>query len=491
MKIDRRFLALIILLVVGYLTQLHLMEVRGEEARRSLIAIEMLERDNFIVPTMHFWNYYNKPPLWNWVLAIFIHLFGSAQEWVVRLPGVLSILLTGGLIYRFTTNTINAKTGIFAALFYLTAVDLLYFGSLLTAEMDPFLTLLIFLQSVCIYYGFYLQRSYYFIPAWFFLSLGILTKSLPALVFFVFTFIGIAIVEKRWRWWFKKEQWLGFVILLGLIGGYLYRYHQQSDVFVYLAHSMDDAFQKSALEESSGIFLHLFTFPLNTIKITLPWSLFIFALLLPSVRKFIGQQPLLRFASIFIIANCWIYWLSPDTRNRYLYPFFPFIAILTAGIASYLIKNSTILSSLFLKKIIRQRNIIIVIGLLASVRLLYNFVILPIQAQHFTNRELAHTIVTKSNYQPIHLTGKPFIQVADPSIGNFHLQEIPTQLPPMWGYPLPYYIYLETGEVVKYALEPQGNQIYLVFAKDFSGDSAKILYRFEEPLMREEMLLMK
>jgi hypothetical protein len=38
------------------------MPLRGEEPRRSLLALEMLLSGDFLQPTIHGWLYYNNPP---------------------------------------------------------------------------------------------------------------------------------------------------------------------------------------------------------------------------------------------------------------------------------------------------------------------------------------------------------------------------------------------------------------------------------------------
>ncbi len=70
------------------------MEPRGAEARRALVTFEMMQNGDMMKPYLHGHPYFNKPPLYNWVLAFFFTAFGSMSEWVLRLPGVLSLVLT-------------------------------------------------------------------------------------------------------------------------------------------------------------------------------------------------------------------------------------------------------------------------------------------------------------------------------------------------------------------------------------------------------------
>jgi 4-amino-4-deoxy-L-arabinose transferase-like glycosyltransferase len=52
-----------------YSASLNIVELRGEEPRRAIVAMEMDITGEYVVPKINGWNYYNKPPLFNWVLA--------------------------------------------------------------------------------------------------------------------------------------------------------------------------------------------------------------------------------------------------------------------------------------------------------------------------------------------------------------------------------------------------------------------------------------
>jgi len=53
--------------------------IKGEEGRRILPAVRMLETGNYIVPQVGSNPYYRKPPLINWLVAASFGTFGVAQ----------------------------------------------------------------------------------------------------------------------------------------------------------------------------------------------------------------------------------------------------------------------------------------------------------------------------------------------------------------------------------------------------------------------------
>src|SRR5256885_7449902 len=75
-----------------YLPALGSFEIKGEEGRRILPAMAMLENGNYIVPQVGSGAYFRKPPLVNWVVAASFKIFGVRNEWSARVPSVLCML---------------------------------------------------------------------------------------------------------------------------------------------------------------------------------------------------------------------------------------------------------------------------------------------------------------------------------------------------------------------------------------------------------------
>ncbi|PYL74860.1 MAG: hypothetical protein DMF27_13630, partial [Verrucomicrobia bacterium] len=69
-----------------YLPGLGSLEIRGEEGRRILPAVTMLQTGNYLVPYVGSEPYFRKPPLINWIVAASFKLTGVRSEWTARLP---------------------------------------------------------------------------------------------------------------------------------------------------------------------------------------------------------------------------------------------------------------------------------------------------------------------------------------------------------------------------------------------------------------------
>src|SRR5438045_9307919 len=86
---------LIVLLVWAalYLPALCSLAIKGEEGRRILPGMTMLETGNYLVPQVGGETYFRKPPLINWLVAGSFKISGHRNEWTARMPSVISVLL--------------------------------------------------------------------------------------------------------------------------------------------------------------------------------------------------------------------------------------------------------------------------------------------------------------------------------------------------------------------------------------------------------------
>ena len=75
-----------------YLPGLGSLEIRGEEGRRILPAVTMLQTGNYLVPHVGSEPYFRKPPLVNWIVAASFKVSGARSEWTARLPSALAVL---------------------------------------------------------------------------------------------------------------------------------------------------------------------------------------------------------------------------------------------------------------------------------------------------------------------------------------------------------------------------------------------------------------
>ena len=354
-------IALFILIPIAYFLRLNSYQLIFEEPRRALVALEMLLADNWIFPSTNGELYYNKPPLYNWILIGFFSLLGKT-EWVVRLPSILSLFLTAYIHYRISRKYIGKQAALLSALFYLSSADILFYFSLL-GEIDIFYALIVYVQCLLIFH-FYQQKKWHwlFICSYLLTAAGLLTKGIPSLFFQAITLLVIFILNKNYKRLFSIWHFAGIAILALCAGGYFYLYSLQHNVGPYLARLFTETFSRTGMESSLMDNLkHFLNFPLQLIKISAPWFLLFFITISNPWKKILRENSFLNYCIWFCLANGLIYLLSPGTRERYLYMFFPFIYSL---LAFNLLEKPAIDKQQWIKGFYYSIGIIVIAGLI-------------------------------------------------------------------------------------------------------------------------------
>src|SRR5690606_5975552 len=105
---------LLILWAALYLPGLGGMEIKGEEGRRILPAVAMLEEGHWITPSVAGEIYLRKPPLINWAIAGSFELFDVRNEWTARLPSAFCMLILALILYVGTRSAFTPEIALLA-----------------------------------------------------------------------------------------------------------------------------------------------------------------------------------------------------------------------------------------------------------------------------------------------------------------------------------------------------------------------------------------
>lgn len=332
------------LLIFSVFYNLGLVPLYLEEPRRALIALEMIFNDNIWVPTEFGEYYYKKPPIFNWIIILGFKTFGEYSEFAARFFSIVSYLLTGAVTYLLGSKFIDRSFGIYSAFVFYISADLLFYFTVTSGEIDLFYSLVTFsAMAVTLYCYLNNQFAFLFISSYLLTAIGFLTKGIPSLVFQITTLLALFWSSKDMKLFFSKSHFIGIVVFLIPVLAYTFIYGQWNSFLNYF--NTQDSLLTQSTERTflfnnigSTVF-GILSFPLLLLKILAPGSLFIFFLFRKSSLKHIRNSKFLRLVTIVLIANIIIYWVSPGTRSRYLYMFFPLFAILFMGLV-YQIRNS-------------------------------------------------------------------------------------------------------------------------------------------------------
>lgn len=536
---DNKLLWLIVIsLIISLFININTVELRAEEPRRAVVAMEMFLKGEYIVPYANGWNYYNKPPLFNWILIFFFEIFEGFDEWIIRTPSLIAFLLMGWLTYLFGKRFINEQTGILGALFFLTSADILFYGTATSGEIDLLFSFLVLLQVFSIFLFFNSQQYLLmFLISYFLAASGVLTKGLPSLVFQAFTLLGWLWYNKRIRLLFSWQHLGGIILFCIIILVYFNAYSTKGDEHLFIANLIEESLKKSALDaNTSGTLRSIFLFPLECIKFLLPWSLILLCLI---TRKSLQQKAansFLKFCLVFIAFNIAFYWITGEARSRYIYMFFPFMTIYIAHIYHRIPANNGIylrLIQLFgvligtsavtfaiipFLEVSRNENVIVVSALLLSLSLGYitflyarnkynpvyllvlsiilirigmGFIYYPLYDKQSTSlvyRENVNRMKTLTGNERIYLYGKMDTIPVSPVIDKLLLQGKKIIVPQMMPYQIPYYLSKNDAYIVEFDTEIKTGRLYIAY-EDMVKAPAEILYRFKETWFHKEMVL--
>ena len=304
-----------LLYLPAYLINLNLVQLINDEAIRAIVAFEMIKSGDFITPTIGGVPYLMKPPLFNWILALFFQLSGSWSETVIRLPVILSVILFAATIFFFIRKEFGNRVALINALAFVTYGRILFYESMhgLIDITFSWLIYVFFLLS----WHFFRKKKYLalFLAAYAITAVAYLLKGLPSLVFVAVTLVVLFIQGKQIRMLFNWRHLLGLCLLISIVGGYYFVYFMNNtvgpgQVFDVLT---GEVTRRTAVR--FGIWnalLHLLTYPFENIYHFLPWSVMVILFLRKGSLKLIRENKFLWYLLVVFLFNIIPYWTSPE-----------------------------------------------------------------------------------------------------------------------------------------------------------------------------------
>ncbi|MEZ4923216.1 MAG: glycosyltransferase family 39 protein [Crocinitomicaceae bacterium] len=193
---DFRFL--IILSALAFIPTLGIVHLFDwDEINFAESAREMIETGDYFRVQVNFAPFWEKPPLFFWLQAGSMHLFGI-NEFAARFPNALAGIITIALIYFMGKKEHGDRFGTIWALLYLCALlPQVYFRS---AIIDPIFNLFIFLSSYYLFkalnYAEHMNKRALW--AGLFCGLAVLTKGPVGFLLILLTFL-VYIFVKRFK----------------------------------------------------------------------------------------------------------------------------------------------------------------------------------------------------------------------------------------------------------------------------------------------------
>ena len=209
-----------------YLPGLGSLEIKGEEGRRILPAVTMLETGDFLIPHVGSEPYFRKPPLVNWLVAASFKLTGYRNKSTARLPSALCVLAVALAFSIVARASLGANGSLMAALIWMANFGMIEKGRLI--EIEALYVSLLGLALICWLSWWEQRRSPWLV--WIgpsvFLGLGVLAKGPVHLLFFYSVVVAVLFRAGELRKLWHPAHFAGIAVVLGVFAAWAFPYWQ-------------------------------------------------------------------------------------------------------------------------------------------------------------------------------------------------------------------------------------------------------------------------
>lgn len=187
--------------------------IGADEPRYAQVAREMLERHDWIMPTLGGSSWLEKPPLYYWQAMVAYRLFG-VSDWSARLPSVIDATLLVFAIYWFLRRFL-AERSLDGALILVCSAAIV--GYARAASMDMPLSAAFTIAMIAWYAWFENGSRLHLLVFDVFLALAMLAKGPVAPLLAGVIIVILAGVLREWKM-VRQTLWLPGILVFCLVG---------------------------------------------------------------------------------------------------------------------------------------------------------------------------------------------------------------------------------------------------------------------------------
>ncbi len=319
---------LVALWLVIYFPNIWLREFTGtDEPKYAQVGREMLLDGHWFGLHLNGEPYYNEPPLFFWLEAIFSLPQGDVTEFTAFLPAMLASLGTVLLVYFLGRKLFNHRAGLLAALIMVSMAQFHKFSCM--ARLDVPSVFLVTASLAAFYFGYTNpdRKKRYILMAWVFMGLAAITSKGPV------TFLMVGGTVSGFLWWRKDLKFLretqpvtgGFlliaVVLVWLLPAYLL------DGREYIEGLLRQFTHQAKTPLGIDKFFFYFS---NLFSGTLPWSLALPGIVYLYLKKTIDEKERrgIEFTGMWLLVMLLIFSVALQKFSRYILPVYPAMALL-------------------------------------------------------------------------------------------------------------------------------------------------------------------
>ncbi len=335
-SLERHAPLLLVLILTGWFhgSSMTRHGLRGEEARRGLVAQEMIRSGDWLVPREQGQVFLSRPPLQNWIIAAVGIARGRVDAVAIRLPSVVAILLTVAMLYVIAKQYLSTAAAALAGLSYATMLQVLELGG--SGETESMHTLIV-AGSILSWHHFWSRDR--LMVAWtlgFALAgLAMLAKGPQGPIYFMATAGMMVVATKKWKQVLQPAPWVGLVVFLLVWGAWNVPFTLQFGLETSWAMLGNDVALRFVPPTLSERLMHLVAFPGEIFVCWMPWSMLMPLLLWRRCRQSManveGFSSLMLLSIVAIAVTFPSVWFVTGAKSRYFLPLAPMGALLAAG----------------------------------------------------------------------------------------------------------------------------------------------------------------
>ena len=325
---------LLLITFIAFVANNGAIEANIMEARNLTTAREILQKNNWLEPTMNGELRLEKPPLPSWIAAATMHFSGDENLSLLRLPAALAALLMIFFLFKLTTELTEDKllpflvAGTASTSFYI-------FFMARDISWDIFCHSFMIGAIWLIHKGLKSTGNSWreLIGAGLLMGLSFMSKGPISFYALLLTYLIARSFSYRWKGVAEKKWGITLMVLTTLVVSLWW------PIMIWFSHpefSAQIAQQESTawLNRSTRPFYHYWSFPVQSGI----WAIIAtIALYFPYARPRIKRFGNYTFLALWVVVSVILLSLFPEKKERYLLPVLLPLSILTAFYFRYLI----------------------------------------------------------------------------------------------------------------------------------------------------------
>jgi len=310
-----------------------------DEGRYSGVAWEMVRTGQWLTPTLDGLPYFHKPPLFYWITAASLSVFGL-HEWAARLAPFLGAALAAASLFLFARRWFGEGVARTSLLVFATA-PLSYFGAQY-ANLDMLvagcITATIFSAAHAVLAPEGAGRNGAVLGAWLFAALGVLAKGLIGAVLPFLVLVGWLALVRRPRGLLVLLSWRGALVFLAVAGPWFVLMQERFPAFLHYFFIVQH-FQRFTGTGFNNA--HAFWFyPVVLALLLLPWTPWVAGLARRDFWRADGLLAQRLLLGVWVLAITLFFSLPRSKLVGYIFPVAAPLALLMADAALQRLRRS-------------------------------------------------------------------------------------------------------------------------------------------------------